>query len=291
MFALVLSLAREETRLWADAASESSQRVVPCRGYLFWHDMRASKDNRPPRLSETFRVGLLSQLKNSGLQLTLFSYQSFAELPAGVAVVSPATFGFPEDTFLEALAKGPKYLVGILSDVIILTGMVSLSGGGWRLDGDCIALRRFPLLSTDGDDFGHFFSSLDADYRQRGGKEARIKRWYCNSYLKVPGDELWLATPMAFPANSPILQAYLPWAMDFFTGVVAGVQPKSYGVSLVKLRELIISCGLEGSIRGPQVCSPLKSSANKQVITANSRPLYFAFLLVFAALRHYNQKY
>ncbi len=82
---------------------------------------------------------------------------------------------------------------------------ISQTGGGWFVDADTIWLRPLPALQVCDESLGHWFASMPAAGKQ-GATKAEVARYWRVHFLREPGDQVYLASPMAFASDSPLLK-------------------------------------------------------------------------------------
>ena len=134
------------------------------------------------------------------------------------------------------------------------------------MDGDCVWLRAASLLSIDeAPAFGHFFASLRASWLR--GKTARQSREHrIVHYLKIPGDALFLVSPLVFPSGSLVLQQ---WVRDMERWFIPERKIQNEeGFQL--LTACVRQHGFEGGIVDASVCSPLCPLWKKKLLMADS---------------------
>ena len=147
-----------------------------------------------------------------GLQMTLLTYAPIRNVPEGVRLESAGDY-LPWETFqtlLKLKRKGASWAraLQVLAD-FVLGLWVYVNGGGWRFDGDCIVTRKLPTLEVhEPPHYGHFAGSMNAHPCSQMSKARSFALWE-TEYLRNPQDRLYIATPAAFCAKSPLLLQYL----------------------------------------------------------------------------------
>ncbi len=110
-----------------------------------------------------------------------------------------------------------------------------------------------------------------------GPQEDSEKYWLLN-YLKVQSDYSYLATPFAFPPQSPILQKWIDGMEREL------VKPgHEYNLNFAQLVGLVRDSGLEGAIVPAETCSPVSPRYASGCIKASRRST-FQMEKIWAAL-------
>ena len=219
-----------------------------------------------------------------GLQMTLLTYAPITNLPVGVRLESAEDY-LPWKTFqtlLKLKDKGARSLQ-VLAD-FVLGLWVHVNGGGWRFDGDCIVVRKLPTLEVhDPPHHGHFVGSMEAHPCTQMPKDRWFALWEME-YLRNPQDKLYIATPAAFCAKSPLLLQYLKllastvmdpdvnlatveWAKKESTGAFP-----YYCIAMQALKKVFIDHGCD-AIVDADVCTPLPYSLNMKTIDPSKNHL------------------
>ena len=232
---------------------------TPRKGFLFWHGGGKSP-RKPPR---SFAIGVETAVANSGLSLTLLSYGGRITLPGTESADAARFLSFAD--FSELLTKGVP--VQILADYIRLRAVAD--EGGWFLDGDSVWLRAAPSLPICEPSFGHVFHAMRAHPSvPRGSTIARLRFWELK-YLTQPQDQLWLASPWAFPPHSPVVvEAAHALESDIFQRPTVG-----YNCLMEAMASLMQRWGLECAVGPVAAASPLTPASQKQWIIATKEKL------------------
>ena len=219
------------------------------------------------------------------LDMTLLTYAPIGNLPEKVRLESAEAY-LPWKTFqmlLKLKGKGERK-VQVLAD-FIMGFWILVNSGGWRFDGDCIVKCKVPTLKVhDQTHHGHFVGSMEAHPCTRTPAERWFAMWEME-YLKKPQDKLYIATPAAFCAKSPVLLQYLKLLAD--TVMDSGVdlttvawataeknsQVPHYNMGMQALRKAFLDHGLEDAISDAGVCTPLPYSLNEKTLTPSKNHL------------------
>ncbi len=211
--------------------------------------------------------GLRSAVMQSGLRVNLLTYRDFDGLPAGVHVCSAEQF-LAARTFRACVRRGIQ--VQILADILRISA--AFQHGGWVVDCDTVWLRRAPALDVQNvDNLGHFFASMDADASVRGRTASEDAVHWELHYLKQPQDRLHLATPFAFPAQSPVAGAWLRWAAAVLRAATP-VPDNNCGMS--RMRLLVTAWGLEAAIAPSSTCSPIPPHLSPRCVLRKNTHLF-----------------
>ena len=138
--------------------------------------------------------------------------------------------------------------------------------GGRFLDGDTIWLQRAPEL--DGrlcPQLGHFFGSLQGNRQVKGKTQAGSSRWWQLNYLKTPGDTAHLASPVACPPRSPVLDE---WVREM-EGWLLVERRVEYGEAFCALTKSVRCNGLEGAVADVVAVSPVSRFSKLRAIQAD----------------------
>lgn len=215
-----------------------------------------------------------------GLQMTLLTYAPIRNLPAGVRLESAEDY-LPWKTFQKLLNlkdKGVRQLQ-VLAD-FVLGLWVYVNGGGWRFDGDCIVVRKLPTLEVhDPPHYGHFVGSMERHPCTQMPR-SRLFALLEMEYLKNPQDKLYIATPAAFCAKSPLLLQYLKLlastVMDSKVNLATVEWAKKeqssvpyYNIAMQALKKVFLDHGCDGAIADAGVCSPLPYYLNEKTIDSS----------------------
>ena len=100
--------------------------------------------------------------------------------------------------------KHPVGEVQMLADYIRVKACQMRGGGGWIIDGDSIWMRMPDIKLEDAESLGHFAGSMRKHPGTTYTKVEHARKWELD-YLKRPQDELYFATPIAFPPGSKCL--------------------------------------------------------------------------------------
>ena len=155
----------------------------------------------------------------------------------------------PEQEFNEHLGAGVK--IQHLADYIRAKALIP--DGGWWIDCDCVWMRQPEALSIlQPDSVGHFFGSLRSHPTIQSYTSVKFETHWLLNYLKEPSDKLYLASPFAFPAGSPVLKE---WVASF-AGLFALGPTCKYDSPLIALAALVHKHGLDEAWIGIQVQAP-----------------------------------
>ena len=219
-----------------------------------------------------------------GLQMTLLTYAPIKNLPAGVRLESAGDYlrWKTFQTLLKLKDKGTRQLQ-VLAD-FVLGLWVYVNGGGWRFDGDCIVVRKLPTLEVhDPPHYGHFVGSMERHPCSLMPPDRLFALWEME-YLRNPQDNLYIATPAAFCAKSPLLLQYLKLLastvmdpdVDLATVEWAKKEDKSvvpyYNIGMQALKKVFIDHGCD-AIVDAAVCSPLPYSLKEKTIDPSKNHL------------------
>lgn len=165
--------------------------------------------------------------------------------------------------------NGVQFVADLVRAKALLLGGPRSDGGvsppgGWFIDGDTVWLKPAPVLQVgDPATVGHFFASLSASKSIRGKSRDEFDKHWAVHYLREPWDLAYLASPFAFPEESPVLAR---WICDMEAR--AG-RRGDYCDSFAELATMITALGLEGAIVGKEVCSPLCRFLGDRVLQAS----------------------
>ena len=106
----------KKTLRWSIRSSALGECLrTPRRGFCFWYGASGGVGGSVPvRLPPTFVTGVMTAVRNSGLEIVLLSYQTVANVPAGV-ISMPATTFLEEEHFYRLLGRVP---VQCLADLV-----------------------------------------------------------------------------------------------------------------------------------------------------------------------------
>lgn len=218
-----------------------------------------------------------------GLQMTLLTYAPIKNLPTGVRLESAEDY-LQWKTF-QALLKLPgkgKRELQVLAD-FVLGLWVYVNDGGWRFDGDCIVTRKLPTLKVhDPPHYGHFVASMERHPCTRMSRDRWFALWEME-YLRNPQDKLYIATPAAFCAKSPLLLQYLKLLastvmdpdVDLATVEWAKKEDSKhryYNIAMQALKKVFIDHGSD-AIVDAVVCSPFPYSLKEKTIDPSKNHL------------------
>ena len=236
---------------------------TPLRAIAFWHSPISLLT-----LPESFVLGLASALR-VGFVVDLYVYETFPNVPRGVAVHGAFKF-LTKECRDDALQRGVP--IQLLADYV--RAKAALATGGWVVDGDCVWLRRPEQPSLlDTQTVGHFFGSLPCWPGSLRKSKADLTVHWMVEYLKSPGDALYLATPWAFPAASPLLRSFIS-ELDKTVGECGLPFGGGYNHSMETMQRLIRLHGLEGAIQGDDICSGIPPHKSKASLDADKVHLF-----------------
>ncbi|MCP4244743.1 MAG: protein kinase, partial [bacterium] len=228
------------------AAALATSGVQPAMAFWF-------SEEGESRLPDAAVHGLASTARFSGLEVHLWTYQSFENVLAGVRVRdAKEILGWPE--FDAALARVGN--VAVLADLVRLRAMRrSASLRPWFWDCDTLTLRDVRGVEVGEDSHGHVFASLPASPGRLGGTRVTEKRW-CQEFLTRPRDKRFIASPFCLPRDSPTW----PELLRKLEEVVLGETDEAlvdYNVFMNAVAREMKAWGLEDAVLPTSAFSPI----------------------------------
>ena len=153
-----------------------------------------------------------------------------------------------EYLILEDFNQQFKNGVGVrLLAAIVRARRLLRRGGGWFVDCDTLWLRPIGPLMLVPPQFGHFVASMrkPGNVARLPADELTLKQEV--EYLAAPQDRAWIASPFAFPPDSPVLA-------EIVATFEAKIQPVCF---MEQVQRCVRAHGLEYAYVKPEVCSPL----------------------------------
>ncbi|MCP4241591.1 MAG: protein kinase [bacterium] len=243
-------LARLRLREWArarvPAADLATSGVQPA--LAFW-----SAEEGDSRLADAAVHGLASAARLSGLEVHLWTTQSFENVPGGVRVrEATEILGRPE--FDAAVARVGH--VAVVADLLRLRAIRrSASVRPWFWDCDTLTIRDVHGVEVGEDSHGQIFASLPAAPGKPGGTRATEKRW-CQDSSTRPRDGRFIASPFCPPRGN----ATWPEMLRNFEEVVLGEGdggPVEYNVFMNAVAREMKAWGLEDAVLPTSAFSPI----------------------------------
>ena len=126
-------------------------------------------------------------------------------------------------------------------------------GGG--VDCDCHWLRRIGAIDIRPPQFGHVFGTMaQSPFARRGTSKQDLLRHYETDYLAAPQDRVFIASPFAFPPDSPL-----------FPKLVEALAPSRGRIVFMDfMAQVVRANGLEYAYTKPEVFSPLHHWLSRQ---------------------------
>ena len=233
--------------------------TTPPQAVSFWQSADQSKEGVPDAFLKGLRSHVLAFARSDLLtydveQMKQWLQQQAATVDAHLALVTvvDAETVVPRSEFDAARQCGNG--IRIISDYV--RGKYVLLHGGWLVDGDCFFLRLAPQLPIIAPAYGHFAATLEAPRQMLGKTKALVvKHWELN-FLAEPQDYLYLATPFAFPAGSPILAT----ALERMKAEILPMPPPKKGKDIRAMRiwaDSFECWGCAVAFARSDVCSPI----------------------------------
>ncbi|MCP4240685.1 MAG: protein kinase [bacterium] len=243
-------LARVRLREWARArgpgADLAPSGVQPAMA--FWYS-----EEGEGLLPDAAVHGLASAVRWSGVEVHLWTYQSFENVPAGVRV-RDAREVLSWEEFDAAVARVGH--VALAADLVRLRAMRrSASLRSWFWDCDTLVLRDVRCVEVGQEAHGHVFASLPAPPGAYRGTRAAELRWRVE-FLVRPRDKRFIASPFCLPRDSPMWPGLLERLEEVVLGD-PGAGLVDYNVFMNAVAREMKAWGLEDAVLRTSAFSPI----------------------------------